>query len=142
MRRWTLGFDAETGSFTPGETLSDEDGETATVLNVVGSELVLANVTGGFTNNKIIYESAEGAELSSGNLTVGVFYRITARTEQDFTADGSPNNTVGTRFLATGTNVTLDVDDKVKSITNAALVDGTLTRLYLGDLHRLGPGMR
>lgn len=53
------------------------------------------------------------AELNSGNLTVGTMYEISARTEQDFTADGAPDNNVGTTFIATGTNVTLDADDKV-----------------------------
>ncbi len=61
--------------------------------------------------------TSEGAELSSGNLTIGKTYKITARTGEDFTADGSPNNNVGTYFQATGTNVTLDADDKVVPIT-------------------------
>lgn len=40
---------------------------------------------------------------SSGLLTVGYKYRITARSSSDFTTVGSANNTVGTEFTATGT---------------------------------------
>ena len=56
------------------------------------------------------------AELSSGNLTVGNMYEISARTGADFTTDGSPDNVVGTTFIANSTNVTLDADDKVYPI--------------------------
>lgn len=59
----------------------------------------------------------DSGEMSSGNLTVGRCYKISARTEQDFTADGAPDNNVGTYFNATGTNVTLDADDKVFPVT-------------------------
>lgn len=63
-----------------------------------------------------------GAEMNSGNLTLQQLYEITARTGVDFTADGAASNTVGTYFIATGTSVTLDVDNKVKPIN--ALVAG------------------
>ena len=53
--------------------------------------------------------------LASGSLTVGDYYKITDRTEQDFTADGAADNNVNTYFTATGTNVTLDADDTVDS---------------------------
>jgi len=55
----------------------------------------------------------EGEELDSGSLTIGNKYRITAQDGEDFTADGAPDNNVGTVFVATGTNVTLDANDKV-----------------------------
>lgn len=55
-------------------------------------------------------------ELASGNLTVGQRYRITAQDGEDFTADGAAANTVGTEFIATGTNVTLDANDKAYAI--------------------------
>jgi len=53
------------------------------------------------------------AELSSGSLTVGTMYEISAQDGENFTLDGAPDNDVGTTFIATGTNVTLDADDKV-----------------------------
>lgn len=42
-------------------------------------------------------------ELSSGTLTIGQRYRITARAASDFTTVGAAANTVGTEFIATGT---------------------------------------
>lgn len=51
--------------------------------------------------------------LNTGSLTVGLRYRIIQRTGEDFTADGAADNNVGTEFIATGTNVTLDADDTV-----------------------------
>jgi hypothetical protein len=53
------------------------------------------------------------AELSSGTLTVGKMYEISAQDDGNFTADGAPDNVVGTTFIATGTSVTLDAGDKV-----------------------------
>jgi len=53
------------------------------------------------------------AELSSGTLTVGTMYEISARTDGNFTDDGAPDNVVGTTFIADGTSVTLDAGDKV-----------------------------
>ncbi len=67
------------------------------------------------------------AELNSGNLTVGTMYEISARAEQDFTADGAPDNNVGTTFIATGTNVTLDADDKVYPVDISWTKYGTNT---------------
>ena len=75
----------------------------------VGSEAVTDGVLENVTD--------DAGELSSGSLTVSECYKISARTEQDFTADGAPNNNVGTIFNATGTNVTLDADDKVFPVT-------------------------
>lgn len=76
------------------------------------------------TTNKITSYNAIGpdilsAEIASGNLTIGKRYQITARTDADFTADGSADNTVGTAFTATGTSVTLDAGDKVKEVQGA-----------------------
>ncbi len=63
--------------------------------------------------------SAWSSEISSGNLTVGEYYIITARDDAVFTADGAADNNVGTEFTATGTSVTLDSGDKVKVKQNA-----------------------
>lgn len=41
--------------------------------------------------------------LFSGDLTIGVTYLINDNTDGDFTNVGSPNNNVGTSFVATGT---------------------------------------
>lgn len=57
--------------------------------------------------------STTGSELSSGSLTKGSWYRITAYSDQDFTADGADYNTVGTIFQASGTSVSLDSSNKV-----------------------------
>jgi len=58
-----------------------------------------------------------GGELSSGLLIVGHKYIITARTDGDFTAVGSPDNNVGTKFSASATGAgLLDAGDKVKEL--------------------------
>lgn len=57
-----------------------------------------------------------GAELSSGNLSIGTNYKITAQNTVDFTLDGSPDNNVGTVFRATGNSQTLTANDKVKPV--------------------------
>ena len=60
----------------------------------------------------------EGAELATGLLTIGNCYKITARTDGDFIAAGSPDNNVGTYWNATTTGVgLLDAGDKVVPIT-------------------------
>ena len=64
-----------------------------------------------------------GAEIATGSLTVGKVYRITAQDGEDFTADGAPNNNVGTTFLADDTNVTLDANDKVKEVVRRGIPD-------------------
>ena len=58
--------------------------------------------------------------LSSGNLTVGRRYRITARASSDFTTVGAANNSVGTEFVATG--------------TGAGLLTGTDTVVQIGAI--------
>lgn len=53
-------------------------------------------------------------ELSSGTLTVGYRYRITARSTSNFTTAGAAANTVGTEFVATTTGSgLLTASDKV-----------------------------
>ena len=69
-----------------------------------------------------------GSEISSGNLTVGEYYIITARDDAVFTADGAADNNVGTEFTATGTSVTLDSGDKVKRKVNVT-EDSYITQL-------------
>ena len=68
------------------------------------------------------------SEISSGNLTVGEYYIITARDDAVFTADGAADNNVGTEFTATGTSVTLDSGDKVKRKVNTT-EDSYITKL-------------
>ena len=67
------------------------------------------------------------AELSSGTLTVGKMYEISAQSLLDFTADGAPNSTVGTTFIATGTSLTLTAADKVYPVDISWVVYGTNT---------------
>lgn len=55
-------------------------------------------------------------ELTSGNLTVGRRYEITARDDAVFTNDGAADNNVGTQFTADAATVTLDADDRVVRI--------------------------
>ena len=78
-----------------------------------------ANTTEGSetVTDGVFENTTDGAELSSGTLTVGKTFKITAQDGEDFTADGSPDNVVGTIFTATGTNVTLDANDKVVPVT-------------------------
>ncbi len=64
-------------------------------------------------------------ELASGNLTIGKTYYISAQNGEDFTADGSPNNNIQTAFVATGTNVTLDANDKAYNIIFTNWTEGT-----------------
>jgi len=59
----------------------------------------------------------DAGEMDSGSLTVGKCYKISAQDGEDFTADGAPDNNVGTYFNCTGTNVTLDANDKVFPVT-------------------------
>ncbi|MBI9087510.1 MAG: hypothetical protein JEZ11_28230 [Desulfobacterales bacterium] len=82
--------------------------------------------------------------LSSGNLTVGKVYEITARSTADFTADGAYDNNVGTKFVATGTSVTLDasntVVEKSLSATNMVQVPGGSGYYINGNFETLGAG--
>jgi len=81
----------------------------------LGTNLFDQNGGAGGTGDKGAFTLADLrlAELSSGTLTAGKMYEISARTDADFTADGAPDNVVGTTFIATGTSVTLDAGDKV-----------------------------
>jgi len=83
----------------------------------IGVELV---TDGGFA------AVTEGAEMSSGLLTIGNCYKITARTDGDFIAAGSPDNNVNTYFNATTTGAgLLDAGDKVVPITFTNWTCGT-----------------
>ena len=70
-----LDYDAQTGSFTAGNTITGAtSGATATIVFVdddgTTGTLYLSNVVGTFQNNEIIYESALGSELlTNGNFT-------------------------------------------------------------------------
>lgn len=61
-----------------------------------------------------------GSELSSGTLTLGDWYKITAVDTADFTADGADQGIVGEVFQATAQTVTLDANDKVIEVTENA----------------------
>lgn len=60
------------------------------------------------------------AEVATGNLTIATMYEISARSSEDFTADGAPDNNVGTTFVATAQNVTLDANNKAYPIDSSA----------------------
>ncbi len=64
----------------------------------------------------IILNKNKGPILTTGNPQAGEWYRIIARTDADFTNDGAPNNNVGTIFLATSGNETLDAGDKIRRL--------------------------
>lgn len=72
----------------------------------------------GDSNYKITYMAGytDGSVLSSGNPVVGTKYSITARSSVDFTLVGASANTVGTQFVATGTGVTLDSNNKLTEL--------------------------
>lgn len=55
-------------------------------------------------------------ELTSGNLTIGRRYEITACDDAVFTDDGAADNNVGTQFTASAETVTLDADNRVVRI--------------------------
>ena len=64
----SLDFDAQKGSFTPGEGITQQpSGAVATIYGVVDAgatgTLILKDIVGAFVNNQIIYESALGGEL-------------------------------------------------------------------------------
>ncbi len=68
---YTIDFDAQTGSFTPSNSIAQyPSGATATIVSVQDDGdtgiLNLADITGTFQDNEIIYESALGAELVTG----------------------------------------------------------------------------
>ncbi len=90
-----LDFDAQTGSFTAFNTITGAtSGATATIIGVVdtGSDgrLYLESISGTFQDDEIIYESAEGAELNSGNLTVGVFIKLPLEPNRILSQMGPP----------------------------------------------------
>lgn len=92
-----------------------------TAVWTIGGRLLLGYVSEPASTNKvtaygIIPADTLGSELSSGSLTIGQKYQITARTDADFTADGAADNVVGTQFVATAATVTLDAGDKVKRV--------------------------
>jgi mannose/fructose/N-acetylgalactosamine-specific phosphotransferase system component IIB len=92
-----------------------------TAVWTIGGRLLLGYVSEPASTNKvtaygIIPADTLGSELSSGSLTIGQKYQITARTDANFVADGAADNVVGTQFVATAATVTLDAGDKVKRV--------------------------
>lgn len=92
-----------------------------TAVWTIGGRLLLGYVSEPASTNKvtaygIIPAATLGSELSSGSLTIGQVYQITARTDANFIADGAANNNVGTQFVATAATVTLDAGNKVKRV--------------------------
>lgn len=79
---------------------------------------------------------ASQTELSSGTFTIGKRYRITARTDGDFTTVGASANTVGVEFVATGTGAgILDAGDKALPI--GALIHHRYDRFANGFIYDL-----
>ena len=86
---YVLSFDAQTGSFTAGNTIiGATSGATATIVGVYQSggigSLYLTNIVGTFQNNEIIYESALGSEL----VTNGDFANWTGDNPDNWTISG------------------------------------------------------
>jgi len=82
-----------------------------------------------------------GDEMSSGNLTVGQPYEITAQSDLDFTADGAADSNVGTIFWAIHATLTLTASDKVRPISNnlalfASVATATPTKVDLTAKHK------
>ena len=109
----SLNFDAQTGSFTPTNTITGaSSGATATILSVTDDGttgiLYLTSVVGTFQDNEIIYESALGSEL------------ITTQNDRDFSSE-----TIGNWILSTNGTGTLLYDganpgaEKVGKLTSA-----------------------
>ena len=77
----SLNFDAQTGSFTPTNTITGaSSGATATILSVTDDGttgiLYLTSVVGTFQDNEIIYESSFGADLfdaGAGTFDAGTY---------------------------------------------------------------------
>jgi len=104
----------------------------------VGTNLFDQNGGSGGTGDKGAFTLTDLrlAELSSGTLTVGTMYEISARTDGNFTDDGAPDNVVGTTFIASGTSVTLDAGDKVYPVDISWTKLGTnLVEIDSGALH-------
>lgn len=78
------------------------------------------------------WASSTTALTSGESMVAGDFYEIVSQAVVDFTGVGAPNNTVGTRFVGSGTT-TLGVGDELLPVTptvaeiTAATLDTTIT---------------
>jgi len=109
------GSDMYIGNFSSGNFTFDGEVSRALFFNLELTESEIQALSSG-APVPYKYIGASQTEIASGSLTVGKRYRITAQDGEDFTADGAASNDVGTEFTATGTNVTLDANDKVRQI--------------------------
>ena len=102
---------------TKGGPLTFTRASAVTVPDYAGVLQTLGNNVPAFDGMRLSYllsdGSTRGAELSSGGLTVGTIYEITAQSALDFTTLGSASNAVGTIFKATAAG-TLSATDKAK----------------------------
>ena len=111
-----------------------------TIDNVSIKEVILAAGTTANSLNPtaITNMTFSGYNQTSGNLVVGVKYKITARTTLDFTTCGAANNTVGTVFTATSAG-TLGTGDSVDNQSvSLSIVDDT-TNMTAAKLLSLNP---
>lgn len=108
-------FCDETWVWTSRHTLNlSEDVQSYTLTSAItlpaSSEIIgVHSVTGPWKTT--------GSELSSGTLTLGDWYKITAMNTADFTADGADQGIMGEVFQATAQTVTLDASNKVIEVT-------------------------
>lgn len=117
----TLGISAGSAPAFPQGKAGNQTVTDGSAVWTIGGRLLLGYVSEPASTNKvtaygIIPADTFGSELSSGSLTIGQKYQITARTDANFVADGAADNNVGTQFVATAATVTLDAGDKVKRV--------------------------
>lgn len=117
----TAGTSASSAPTFPTGKAGSQTVTDGTAVWTIGGRLLLGYVSEPASSNKvtaygIIPADTLGSELSSGSLTIGQKYQITARTDANFVADGAADNVVGTQFVATAATVTLDAGDKVQRV--------------------------
>jgi hypothetical protein len=81
-------------------------GATATPSNTVGDWFHPADIPSGSVLNTDYVVVGGGPNLTSGNLTIGVWYKIIVLGTGDFTNVGATQNALGQCFMATGTTPT------------------------------------
>jgi len=118
-----LNFDAQTGSFTAGNTITGAtSGATATIVEEIADVTVaITDVSGTFQDDEIIYESALGAEL------------ITAAADREFTSD--------TGFWTKGTGVDINVTTANKcyagNVTQNAIILRKTSFVTSGNIYKV-----
>lgn len=89
----------------------------------IGGQKVSVNVSNEDTAAEIAAACRDAintysAAITSGNLTVGHWYKINGQSLLNFTTDGAADSLVGTVFQATSATLTLTAADNVKEITS------------------------